>query len=950
MFIMAIETENLLDLADQISAATDRRQASDGLLYELFERADSLDSLVIAGGDASPTAAQIFDAFVYPTRSALTEQLGQYFEIVALPKESIGTGPRSGDVMIRRAEGESAHVSVIASGELNNREGVAAEGLRPESLQPGQYVQVIEGGAFPHEREDRFARQLTDSAGRLLNDILILRLATPPPVPPTVINVQPAAKAVDEPGSDSAAEDADTTDIILANASREISLQGIASGTLGRLPPDFLAAILTRGDTDAAALTDRVFWQAHPEMAGRTLAGDDPKQQALRAEWSTLYRRHVQPMIWLRALIDHMDQSRGSLPRDFLLGWIAVESDGYFKAAPTSLGELGYFQIMWQGGEAQSQLHLTQEQFKRLATDAAFSLEQGIALAEAYRQTILQTYPSVPDGSELLWRLTKCRHAASGALKNVLDRVVKSSLAITWPFVSRLLPRGMVDNVDHTMAYAAKLKTLATMVPLPSASTGSSSAVRPPAETAVPVVARFESGDFLDLDSGESPQEDSCAGSVSEIIYGWGQYKDDVDKLPEPERKKIEKLADVVVSSFAVPECVALGKIAVVGHADRDAKGAAFEQKISDERALSVASALAQSIMKLWKARSMGPFTKGAIAFDPPPHGVGATIPDAANFPVTTNRERNRRAAITIEGLGAPTPVPPLPLPPKPSTPPGPPPIPRTCCILAPAASPLDPADGNLAEPGQLGIHGASSEVRGLVYTGAAGFVDLGHLRDLCDMTKNVYEQIAFAGAAPGTVIKTPHGEAVLSSFPPNASTIGVARSISFDDSFGYEILTYAIRSPGAHNSSFSPEDLPSNLLGTLVAERAIAAGGRFDLAVTAEIDKLLKSLTPQAKADTFAAFRLINHRWVDFTTVASLLSDDYLLRRNFTSDPWKTGHVSDTATPSFLSAGFGAGNVAAYTYTITAGRRFGKADYPRELAIIRKDAGSRYGPTFDKP
>jgi hypothetical protein len=305
--------------------------------------------------------------------------------------------------------------------------------------------------------------------------------------------------------------------------------------------------------------------------------------------------------------------------------------------------------------------------------------------------------------------------------------------------------------------------------------------------------------------------------------------------------------------------------------------------------------------------------------------------------------------SISIRPLGGPNPAPALPLPPKPLTPPGPPPSPRTCCILAPSDSPLAPADDNLADPTRLGIHGSSSEVRGLVYTGKAGFVDLGHLRDLCDMTKNVFDQIAFAAAAPGTVIRTTHGEALLSTLPGSVSVISVARSICFDDSFGYEILTYAINTPGAHNSSFSPEDLPSNFLGTLVAERAIAAGGRFDLAVTAEIDALLKSLDPQPKSESFRAFNLINHRWVDFTGVASLLSNDYLLRRNFTRDPWKTGHPSDTPTPAFVSAGFGFSGAPPYSFTNTALRRFSKADFGTEVATIRADALRRYGANFDK-
>jgi hypothetical protein len=80
-----------------------------------------------------------------------------------------------------------------------------------------------------------------------------------------------------------------------------------------------------------------------------------------------------------------------------------------------------------------------------------------------------------------------------------------------------------------------------------------------------------------------------------------------------------------------------------------------------------------------------------------------------------------------------------------------------------------------------------------------------------------------------------------------------------------------------------SPEDLPSNFLGTLVAERAIAIGGSFDAAVTAELDSLLKSLDAQTKAESLKAFSLINHRWVNFSSASSILLTDYLRQRNFT-------------------------------------------------------------------
>ena len=433
---------------------------------------------------------------------------------------------------------------------------------------------------------------------------------------------------------------------VLAEATTDMSLKGIADCRLGQLPAEFLAAILTNGENDANDLTNRVFWQRHPEVAGMKLDSNAPSQRALRNDWGMLFRWHVKPLIWLRAMINVLDKYRGTLPREFLLGWMAWESDGDLKST-TPLHELGYFQIMWQGGEAKDQLHMTLEEFPKLETDPDFSIEKGVALAEAYRQHILKNYPSIADGSDLLWRLTKGRHAASGILRTGLRKLQTASIPITWAAMSNVLPSWMLDNIGHTMSYAAKLKPFADLVPLHSARAEGADTAE---SRAAVMLLDMASGNLVEQSGG------ACPSAMEEVIRGWGQYKDDVDKLPPPEREKIERLADLIVSSFAVPDCTPLGQITVIGHADKDYHGASLEQRVSDERALSAAASLAKAIMKMWRARGMGPFTKGSIAFDPSPHGVGATQPDPANMPVVTDRTLNRRAVIRIAPRALPGP------------------------------------------------------------------------------------------------------------------------------------------------------------------------------------------------------------------------------------------------------------------------------------------------------
>jgi hypothetical protein len=247
-----------------------------------------------------------------------------------------------------------------------------------------------------------------------------------------------------------------------------------------------------------------------------------------------------------------------------------------------------------------------------------------------------------------------------------------------------------------------------------------------------------------------------------------------------------------------------------------------------------------------------------------------------------------------------------------------------------------------------LGTHRGADEKVGLIYSGKAGFLDLGHIRDMCDVTKFVLDQISVSGGA-ATTVATAHGEANLIAKVPKSEWLQVAMDIANDDGFGYEIFTYGVSGAGAHNSAFSPEDLCSNWLGTRLAARAIFAGGNFDAAVTAELSKLVKELGGQTVAESGKAFDRINRCWVDFTGLTSLLSDAYLKRRNFTALPWQAGHLSDQPKPTWLTGARGA-SATWYSYVHTVSRNIFDFDFPREVAAIRTDATTRYGANFDRP
>jgi peptidoglycan hydrolase-like protein with peptidoglycan-binding domain len=270
----------------------------------------------------------------------------------------------------------------------------------------------------------------------------------------------------------------------------------------------------------------------------------------------------------------------------------------------------------------------------------------------------------------------------------------------------------------------------------------------------------------------------------------------------------------------------------------------------------------------------------------------------------------------------------------------------RPCCILAPTLSPFN-SSSNIVDPTSIGQHASPTEANGIIYSGGAGFLDLGHIRDLCDLTKFVFDQMMAAGGSPANVV-TLHGSAKFSKCP--ADVISVARAISLDDGLGHEIVSYDVFTPGMHNSAFSPEDLCSNFLGSLLAQRAIAAGGSFNSAVDSELDKLLTSLGAQSVSETQKAFGLINGRWISFAGPISLTQNTYLQRRNFTQTPFKAGHSSDSATPAFVTTLLpDFSSVYSYTH-LEQGKSIPRISFAAEIARIKVDAVKRYGADFDKP
>src|SRR5262249_52366271 len=137
----------LVELADRF--VTGRSRSGSPVLHDILEGSGAAEALALQAGRLA-TPAEIFDAFAYPQRTGLRERLEQSFEIVALPRVRLEREIQEGDILLRRGDGGMGHISVVASGELLDRESLAARGLTPESASEGMFVQVVESGARPH--------------------------------------------------------------------------------------------------------------------------------------------------------------------------------------------------------------------------------------------------------------------------------------------------------------------------------------------------------------------------------------------------------------------------------------------------------------------------------------------------------------------------------------------------------------------------------------------------------------------------------------------------------------------------------------------------------------------------------------------------------------------------------------------------------------------------------
>ncbi|MCE5185996.1 MAG: DUF4056 domain-containing protein [Planctomycetaceae bacterium] len=223
--------------------------------------------------------------------------------------------------------------------------------------------------------------------------------------------------------------------------------------------------------------------------------------------------------------------------------------------------------------------------------------------------------------------------------------------------------------------------------------------------------------------------------------------------------------------------------------------------------------------------------------------------------------------------------------------------------------------DRAFVSPASLGTHKGLSEGQGMLYTLRGGHIDMAHVRGPADQTKQAYDR-AYACIVNGrrSFTVSPAWERITNKvqfeYParwdakPLAERQQVARAVAlkiapvvgYNSALYHEILTWK----GAKffliepelKSSFSWEDLYSNIMGAWLATEAIKTGGDFNATFTRLLDQELARLqvVPRNKAEQIT--ESVRGKW--FTRAR-------LMKKNM--DSYQDADVSPCIVPGFTNA-----------------------------------------------
>lgn len=166
----------------------------------------------------------------------------------------------------------------------------------------------------------------------------------------------------------------------------------------------------------------------------------------------------------LKVLLPLIDKYRADIPREYLLGWITVESGGKLGDL-TKICERGYFQVH---PEESQRLNLDHD---RLSTDPGYSVEGGVKLVKMYRSGIerLAEQLGIDKKSDLFWGLVKLRHWIPSAPQRLLAAMSANKVSIsTWDSIRQYVtadpalrlggfdPRAGIKSVDKYLTVVGR--------------------------------------------------------------------------------------------------------------------------------------------------------------------------------------------------------------------------------------------------------------------------------------------------------------------------------------------------------------------------------------------------------------------------------------------------------------------------------------------------------------
>jgi len=204
---------------------------------------------------------------------------------------------------------------------------------------------------------------------------------------------------------------------------------------------------------------------------------------------------------------------------------------------------------------------------------------------------------------------------------------------------------------------------------------------------------------------------------------------------------------------------------------------------------------------------------------------------------------------------------------------------------------------------------GKKSEGVGTIYTKRGGFIDIGHLRDQIDWTRFLYTTILEArGKGKVTIrLRKEAGRKTLYLNVPtelsDSDCISLAGKIAYDFSLWHEISTWfgasTIPFVPEKFSSFSVEDVYSNLLGIHIGMKTLHSKLPFNKVATQLLASSLDSLgIVKTAKETYDAYDAVHNLW--YTNEKRIPRIQVALKRDLdvlsVSRPWLVPNQQDTS------------------------------------------------------